>query len=173
MLKENVQKALNEQIKLEAYSSNLYLSMASWADTHGFPGSAAFLYQQAEEERIHMLKLFKYVNSRDGHAIVSELKQPPTNFNSLKEVFAEVLTHEKYISQSINDLVGICYDQREFTTANFLQWYVNEQIEEESTAKTILDRLNLLGDDLSKLYMFDRDLVNIRSEIQTASSQNA
>jgi len=170
MLKEKVEKAINEQIKREAYSSNLYLSMASWADTHGFPGSAEFLYVQAEEERIHMLKLFKYVNDREGQAVVSELQQPPKDFNSIKDVFQEVLTHEKYISESINDLVGICYDERDFTTSNFLQWYVNEQIEEETTAKTILDRIHLLGEDHSKLYVFDRDIKTIRAELQKTAT---
>jgi len=170
MLSEKVQKAINEQIKREAYSSNLYLAMASWAEVNGYKGSSDFLYIQAEEERIHMLKLFRYVNDREGHAEVSELEKPPMVFTSIKTVFEEVLKHEKYISKSINDLVGICYDERDFTTVNFLQWYVNEQIEEEANAKAIIDRLELLGNDKSQLYIFDRDIVTIRQ--QTAAAAN-
>jgi len=168
MLNKNVEKALNEQIERESFSSNLYLAMASWADTNGYPGSAEFLYVQAEEERLHMLKIFRFINNREGKAVVPALKQPEHQFNSIKAVFQEVLGHEKFISDSINKLVGICIDERDFTTVNFLQWYVNEQIEEENTARTIVDRLNLLGDDKVQLYMFDRDLKTVRQSATSA-----
>ncbi len=158
MLKEKVQIALNKQIELEAYSSQLYLSMASWAEKNGFNGSSQFLYVHADEERIHMLKLFHYINDREGHAIVPALQQPPFNFESIKAIFQEILTHEKMISESINNLVGICVDEKDFTTQNFLQWYVSEQIEEENMAKTNLDKLILLGDDKATMYMFDKDM---------------
>jgi len=164
MLSKNVENALNEQVTREFFSSNLYLSMASWAESNGFSGSAQFLYQQAEEERIHALKLFKYINMREGHAMVDALQKPEFSFTTIQEIFKKVLEHEKYISKSINDLVGVCMDERDFTTANFLQWYVNEQIEEENTARGILDRLMLIGDDKGKLYMFDRDITTIRAE---------
>ncbi len=94
MLTEKVEKALNEQITLEAYSSQLYLSMASWAEKNGYNGSAQFLYEHADEERGHMLKLFHYINDRDGHAIVPALDKPPHKFDSIKAVFVEVLNHE-------------------------------------------------------------------------------
>jgi len=158
MLIKNVEKALNEQITLEAYSSQLYLSMASWAEKNGYNGSAQFLYEHADEEREHMLKLFHYINDRDGHAIVPALDKPPHEFDSIKAVFTEVLNHEKMISASINDLVGICIDERDYTTQNFLQWYVSEQIEEENLAKTNLDKLTLLGDDKANMYMFDKEM---------------
>jgi ferritin len=169
MLSEKVQKAINEQIKKEAYSSNLYLAMASWAEVKGFKGSADFLYVQAEEERLHMLMLFKHVNERDGFAEVSELEKPPIDFASIKGVFEDVLKHEKYISKSINDLVGVCYDERDFTSINFLQWFVNEQIEEEANARAILDRLELLGNDKTQLYIFDRDINTIRQQNATTN----
>jgi len=158
MLKEKVEKALNAQLKLEAYSSQLYLSMASWAEKNGYNGSAQFLYKHADEEREHMLKLFHYINDRDGHAIVPALDKPPHKFDSIKAVFEEVLNHEKMISASINDLVGTCSDERDYTTQNFLQWYVSEQIEEENLAKTNLDKLMLLGDDKANMYMFDKEM---------------
>jgi len=162
MLKAKVEKALNEQIHKEIFSSQLYLSMASWCEVNGYAGCASWLYEQADEERLHMLKIFKYVNDRGGRAIVTGIDQPQAEFQSAKEIFEKVLEHEMFISASINDLVGVCVDEKDFTTNSFLQWYVNEQIEEESTAKTLLDQLNLLGDDKAKMYLFDRDIVNFR-----------
>lgn len=164
MLKEKVEKALNEQVEREGFSSQLYLAMASWCEVNGYPGSASWLYVQADEERMHMLKLFKYINDRGGSAIVSGFDKPQEQFESAKDIFEKVLEHELYISQSINELVGVCVDEKDYTTNNFLQWYVNEQIEEESTAKTLLDQLNLLGDDKARMYMFDRDIANFRKE---------
>lgn len=158
MLTEKVEKALNEQIELEAYSSQIYLAMASWAEKNGYNGSAEFLYTHADEEREHMLKLFHYINDRDGHAIVPELKQPPVEFDSIKSVFQSILDHEKVVSKRINDLVGICVDEKDYTTQNFLQWFVAEQIEEENLSKNILDKLKLLGDAKNNMYLFDRDM---------------
>jgi ferritin len=99
-----------------------------------------------------MLKLFHYINDRDGYAIVPSLKQPPFEFDSIKAVFQEILSHEKMISGKINDLVAICAEERDYTTQNFLQWFVSEQIEEENLAKTNLDKLNLLGDAKANMY---------------------
>lgn len=162
MLKEKVEKALNEQITKEMYSSQLYLAMASWAEINGYSGSAQFLLEQADEERMHMLKIFNFVNERGGHAIVAAVEAPPAKFKSIADIFKQVLQHEKYVSESINEIVGICMDERDFTTNNFMQWFVEEQIEEEANAQKILDRLNLLGDDKARMYMFDRDMGSIR-----------
>lgn len=162
MLHNKVEEALNLQVEREFFSSQLYLSMASWAETNGYEGSANFLYEQADEERMHALKLMHYINDREGHALVSALEKPEQSFKSIRDVFEQVLEHEKFVSQSINDLVAICIEQRDYTTQNFLQWYVTEQIEEESTARNILDKLNMLGDDKAKMYLFDRDVNNMR-----------
>lgn len=158
MFNKKVEEAINQQIEKEAYSSQLYLAMASWAHNHGYSGSSTFLYLQAEEERMHMLKLFKYINDRGGHAIVPKVDQPPTEFESIKKIYHQVLEHERYITASINNLVGICIDERDFTTNMFLQWYVQEQIEEEANAQGIIDRLHLMGNDASLMYMFDKDM---------------
>ncbi len=171
MLKERVEQALNKQIEKEAYSSQLYLAMASWAEKNGYNGAAQFLYHHADEEREHMLKLFHYINDRDGHAIVSALEQPPVNFDSLKAVFEGVLAHEKMITESINELVGICIEEKDYTTQNFLQWYVTEQIEEETLAKTNLDKLALLGDDKANMYMFDKDLAEMAASFGAAEAE--
>jgi len=163
MISKKIEDTLNNQIALEGYSSQLYLAMASWAEKSGYNSTAKFLYTHAEEERMHMLKLFSYINDRGGHAIVPGVEQPPHDFNSVFDVFKQIYEHEVMISKSINDLVGICVDERDFTTQNFLQWYVNEQIEEENIARNILDKLELLGDDKARLFLFERDLDTITS----------
>jgi len=161
MLSPKVTTALNKQIELEASSSQYYLAMASWAETQGLNGISAFLYTHADEERMHMLKLIKFVNERGGHGLVPALKQPPANFKSVKNVFEEVLKHEIKVTSEINKLVEITLKEKDYTTHNFLQWYVSEQIEEESLARQIVDKLKLVGDDKGGLYFFDRDLEGI------------
>ena len=161
MVSKKVEAALNKQIEFEAASSQYYLAMASWAETEGLTGVAEFLYAQSDEERMHMLKLIKYVNERGGHALVPALKQQPQKFKSIQYVFEEVLEHEVFVSTEINGLVEICLKEKDYTTHNFLQWYVAEQIEEEALARRILDKLKLIGDDKGGMYLFDRDLPGI------------
>jgi ferritin len=158
MLSESMEKALNKQIKVEAESSQIYLAMASWAEVQGLEGIAEFMYAQSDEERQHMLKFFKYINERGGHSVVSELTKPATKFGSVKEMFGTLLKHEIYVSQTINELVHTALQEKDYATHNFLQWYVAEQIEEEAQARTILDKINLIGDAKSGLYMFDNDI---------------
>jgi len=158
MLKASIEKALNKQIQIEAESSQIYLSMASWAEKQGFEGVAAFMYAHSDEERFHMLKLMKFVNERGGHAQVSALKAPPLSFGSFKEMFKTLFDHEVMVSQSINDLVEIALSEKDHASHNFLQWYVSEQIEEEALARNILDKINLIGDDKGGFYLFDNDI---------------
>ena len=158
MLSKNIEKALNDQIKLEAESSQVYLAMASWAEIQGFEGVASFMYKHSDEERMHMLKLAKFVNERGGHAKVSALKAPPVSFGSFKEMFKTLFDHEVMVSNKINELVDITLKLKDYATHNFLQWYVSEQIEEEALARNILDKINLIGDDKGGLYLFDNDV---------------
>lgn len=158
MLSKNIEIALNKQIRIEAESSQTYLSMACWAEIHGLEGISQFMYAQSEEERIHMLKLIKYVNERGASAEISDLKAPKNNYKTFKEMFKELYKHEVFVSESINELVHITFSEKDYATHNFLQWYVAEQIEEEATAKTILDKINLIGDDKGGLYLFDKDI---------------
>jgi ferritin len=160
MLPKKVEEILNVQIKKEDYSSQLYLSMASWAENNGFEGVSNWLYAQVEEERIHMLKLVKYVNERDGVAVIPGIEAPPSDFENIFVVFDKVLAHEKYISGSINEIVAVCIAENDYTTQSWIQWFVNEQIEEESSVKAIIDKLKLLGEN--NLYMFDRDIISMR-----------
>lgn len=161
MLSQNIEAVLNKQIRIEAESSQVYLSMACWAENQGLEGVAQFMYKQSDEERMHMLKLVKYVNERGGHAVVTDLKAPKTKYGTMKEMFEELYTHELFVSNSINELVHVTFQEKDYATHNFLQWYVAEQIEEEAQAKTILDKINLIGDDKGGLYLFDRDIQQI------------
>ena len=159
-MNNRVESALNDQIKKEASSSQYYLAMASWAENNGLNGTAKFMYTHSDEERFHMLKLVKFVNERGGTAIIPSIDQPPVKFKDLKNVFELLLEHEIGVTTSINNLVDICLQEKDYTTHNFVQWYVSEQLEEEALARTILDKLKLIGSDNSGMYMFDRDLEN-------------
>ncbi len=172
MLSKNIEAVLNKQIRIEAESSQVYLSMACWAENQGLEGVAQFMYKQSDEERMHMLKLVKYINERGGHAIVTDLKAPKTTFGTMKEMFEELYQHELFVSNSINELVHVTFDEKDYATHNFLQWYVAEQIEEEAQAKTILDKINLIGDDKGGLYLFDRDIQQITVKSSIGISNN-
>ncbi len=167
MLKDVIQDALNNQVVIEAQSSQVYLSMACWAETQGFEGVAQFMYAHSDEERMHMLKLVKFINERGGHAKISALKAPPVEFGSFKEMFQELLNHEIAVSESINNLVDVSLQEKDYATHNFLQWYVAEQIEEEALARNILDKINLIGDDKGGFYLFDNDIKQLITEDNT------
>ena len=165
MLKSKIEKALNKQVELEASSSQFYLSMASWTESQGLTGTSNFLYHHSEEERMHMLKLIKFINERGGKSIIPSLIKPPSSFDSLKSVFESLLEHELNVTDSINNVVDLCLSEKDYTTHNFMQWYVAEQLEEEALARTILDKLNMVGNDKGGLYMFDRDLDQMVKEM--------
>lgn len=168
MLSKTIQEAVNKQIKVEADSSQIYLAMASWAEVQGFEGISAFMYKQSDEERMHMLKLVKYANQRGGEAKIPSVFEPVLDCSSFKALFTQLYEHEVMVSQSINELVHISLNEKDYATHNFLQWYVSEQIEEEATARTILDKINLIGDDKGGLYLFDNDMKNFSGAQPTA-----
>ncbi|HSC53706.1 MAG TPA: ferritin [Phnomibacter sp.] len=162
MLSEKMKQGLNAQIALEAQSSQAYLAMASWAEIQpGLDGVTAFFYRHSDEERMHMLKLIGYVNERGGFAVVPPLEQPVLTYPSLRHAFSSLLQHEMHVSASINDLVDTALQEKDYATHNFLQWYVAEQIEEEQLARKLNDKLELIADDKSGLYLFDRDILNV------------
>jgi ferritin len=167
MLSPKIEKALNQQVKLEAESSQVYLAMASWAEAEGYSGVAAFLYKHSDEERLHMLKLIKFINERGGHGVVAALGAPSAKYKGVKELFQQVLDHEVLVSNEINKLVDACQKEKDYTTHHFLQWYVSEQIEEEALARQILDKLKLIGGDKSGMYFFDRDIAGLGAAEKT------
>jgi len=167
MLSKKVEDILNVQVDKEGYSSHLYLSMAVWAETKGLGGIADWLYAQAEEERVHMLKLVRYINERDGKAAIIAVGEPPTEFGTVREMFDKVLEHEQFISGSINEIVQVCIDENDHTTNNWIQWFVTEQIEEEASVKGLIDKLKLVGEH--NMYMFDRDILGMRGGGEAAA----
>lgn len=158
MIKQSILDALNNQVEAEATASQLYLAMASWADSRGLEGISEFLFAHSDEERMHMLKLVRFVNERGGRAIIPSLPMPKQDFTNLNEIFELLLEHEVKVSEKINDIVDLTLSEKDYTTHNFLQWYVSEQIEEERLARIILDKLKLIGDDKGGMYLFDRDI---------------
>jgi ferritin len=158
MVSKKVEKAINEQIKKEEYSSRLYLAMASWCHKNGFPGAAAFLYKHAEEERMHQLKFVHFLNDRGGYSVLQNIEQPPSEYKTLQAIFKDILKHEQYITASINDLYHLCTTEKDYTVANFLQWFITEQVEEENLVNSVLDKMNLVGNDKAGLFHIDKEL---------------
>lgn len=165
MLSQAMKDALNNQVLMEAQSSQAYLAMASWAEIQpGLKGVTQFFFRHADEERMHMLKLVHYINERGGFAVIPALQQPALTFVSLKKAFEELMSHELKVSESINNLVELALREKDYATHNFLQWYVMEQMEEERLARECNDKLEMIGDDKSGLYLFDRDIMTIDKE---------
>ncbi|MFH0843092.1 MAG: ferritin [Bacteroidota bacterium] len=169
MLKKKVEDICNRQVEREGYSSNLYLAMAAWAENSGYSGIAEWLYAQAEEERMHMMKFIKYINERGGKVVVPEFKKPPVDFKGVDEMFRDVLKHEEFITESINDIVALTLAEKDFNTHNFVQWFVNEQVEEEANVMAIRDKLKLLGKN--NMYQFDRDIMSLRDSEKPAATE--
>ena len=153
-----VEAACNQQIQKEEYSSRLYLAMAMWAEANGYPGAATFLFEHAEEERLHMMKLIHFVNDRGGKAELLNVEVPPLDYESVLDIFLQIKEHEEYITKSINELYGVTVAEKDYTTGNFLQWYITEQIEEESLFNTILDKIKLVGTDHAGMFHIDKEL---------------
>ncbi len=161
MISASMEKSLNQQIELECYASFLYLAMASWCEKEGLEGCAAFMQRQSDEEREHMMRIFHYINEVGEHALTPGVKQPPHSWNSVQELLNEVYKHEQKVTASINLLVAQSYDEKDHATLNFLQWYVEEQREEEALMRTITDRIKLIGDGPQSLYYIDKELQKI------------
>jgi ferritin len=163
MLSNTLTKALNEQINLEFYSSNLYLQMSSWCIQHGLDGCGNFFRQHADEEKMHMQKLFDYVNETGSYAVIGSIKSVQAEFTSVVEIFEETYKHEQFITEQINGLVNIAFKESDFSTFNFLQWYVAEQHEEEQLFKAILDKVELIGTEGNGLFFIDKEIEKMHS----------
>jgi ferritin len=168
MLSKNIQDALNKQTGEESYASSYYLSMASWADKAGLRGCAKFLYAHSEAERVHMMKLFRYVNDAGGHALVQAVKAPPADFKSINSVMELILSHERHVTKAINALVETCLTEKDYSTFNFLQWYVAEQHEEERLFQSILDMIKVAGTEGRGLFLIDKEIGKLATLAETA-----
>jgi len=158
MINQEMEKALNSQLILEAKASMQYLAMASWAEVNGFNGVATFFYSHADEERMHMLKIMKFINERGGQAIVPSIEAVKTDFEDIQGLFHYFMHSEEIVTENVNKIVYESLQSKNFTVHNFMQWFVSEQMEEEALARTILDKLNIIGNDKSGLYLFDQDI---------------
>lgn len=158
MLSEAIVALINRQINREFYSSNLYLQMSAWCEHKGLPGSAAFLKGHADEELAHGRKLFEYLHEAGGLPVLGAIGAPPTEYATLTDVFEKTYEHEKFITASINELVGAALDEKDFSTFQFLQWYVSEQHEEEKLFRSILDKAALIGTEGRSLYFLDKEI---------------
>lgn len=163
-LSEEIETALNEQIKVEATSSAKYLGMASWCDRNGFENSAKFFYKQSDEERNHMLKIFKYLCDLGGKAISPEVVNIPQEFNSFREVFEQALEQEISVTESINKIVDRCFKVKDFTSVSFLNWFLKEQVEEEYVARRALELFDVIGEEGVGRYMIDKKIPDIAYE---------
>jgi ferritin len=164
MISEKMTNALNEQIILEGYASFLYLSMASWCDREGLEGCAQFMHRQSEEEKEHMLRLYHYLSEVDGHALTPGIKQPPHEFDSVQSMFQQVYEHEQKVTRSISNLMDVAQKENDHASISFLQWYIDEQREEENLMRTILDKIRLIGNGPQSLYYIDKEVQAINAE---------
>ena len=162
LLSSDIEALLNQQIKKEAYSSSLYLSMAAWCDRNGFDGSAGYFFKQAEEERHHQLKLFKYILDMGGIAISPEISGIKLEFNSFREVFEEALEQEITITQSFKNITAKCYKEQDFVTIEFLNWFLKEQREEEYKARRALELFEVIGEEGTGRWQIDKQVGEIK-----------
>ena len=157
-------KALNNQIAMEADASNYYLSMASWCEQTGYEGAAKFFYGYSEEERQHMLKIVRFINGVGVTAVIPQAKQPPKTFKSLESVIKTALKNEQAVTVSIHKLSELVRKQKDYSTSSLLEWFVNEQVEEEQLFEGILQKFSLIGHDKLAVYEIDKILGNMTSE---------
>jgi ferritin len=158
-------KAINDQISFEASSANAYVAIGSWCERTGYDGSASFFFEQAAEENGHMLKFIHYLNGTGAEAIIPAIEKPPGNFESLESTFQFGLKSEQAVTRSIYELVDMTEKEKDRSTYSFLQWFITEQIEEETLFQTILQKFDLLGRDKLAVYKIDQSLTSIRSQV--------
>jgi ferritin len=171
MISDTMRDALNKQIAMEGYASFYYLSMSSWCDNEGLEGCAQYFQRQSAEEHSHMLRLFHYLSEVDSKAIVPAIPQPPVEFENIEVVFNEVYAHEQKVTHAINQLVELAHRENDFTTRNFLEWYVAEQREEEALVRNILDKIRLIGSGPMSLYYIDKEIETINAaEVKAAAA---
>ena len=165
IISEATIKLLNKQLNEEHYSANLYFNMAGWCSKQGLNGCAVFLNNHAAEEHTHLEKFSDFIKKAGGQPIISAMKEPEYDFKSVEEVFDKVVKHERYITALIKKLVDKSMDDKDYITLNFLDWFVNEQLEEENLFNDIMDKIKILGDLKGRnLYEFDKFMDNLDKE---------
>jgi len=158
MLKQEMEKALNEQLKWEIYSGYLYLAMAAYFEDLGLLGFSHWMKAQAAEEIMHAMKFYKYIFERDGRVVLQDIPAPPKDWKNPEDVFEFSYNHEKEVTARINNLMSLAKDLKDYATENFLQWFVEEQVEEEASFKEILLKLKLIKNDPQALFYLDSEI---------------
>jgi ferritin len=162
LISSEIELLLNQQVKKEAYSSSVYLSMASWCNRNGFDYSSDYFFKQAEEERHHQLKFYKYILDMGGNAVSPDVTDIKQEYNSFREVFEEALDQEIAITQSINNLYGRCLKVQDFLTMEFLNWFLKEQREEEYKARRALELFEVIGEEGTGRWQIDKHVGTIK-----------
>jgi ferritin len=157
-MNDNILKALNDQLQFEFYSAYLYLAMAAYFEDQGLEGMANWMEVQFQEEQTHALKIYRYIAERGGRIELQALDQPPRDWESPLAAFEESLGHEKQVTARINDLADLAVKNKDHATHNMLQWFISEQVEEESTVDAICTQMRLVGGEGHGLFMIDREL---------------
>jgi ferritin len=163
-LTEEIEKVLNEQIKMEAEASAMYLAMSAWCDRNGFDNSANYFKEQSDEERTHMLRLFKYVSDMGGRAVSPDITNTQTEYDTFRGVFEQALQQEIAVTQSFNRIADRCQKSKDYVTFSFLQWFLKEQIEEEYVARRALELFDVIGEDGTGRYEIDKRVTKIKYE---------
>ncbi len=158
MIPKKVEEAINKQINQELFSEYFYLSMAAYFESEGLSGLANFFKVQGEEERFHAMKFFNYLNERGGRVILEAIKKPATEFKSAIEVFEMAYKHEQLVTSLINDLMDLSMKEKDFATMSLLNWFIDEQVEEEASMDNILNQLKLIDGKGNGLLMLDKEL---------------
>jgi ferritin len=158
MLNKEMEKALNVQVNAEMYSAYLYLSMSAYFQSKSLNGFANWMRVQAQEEMVHAMKLYDFINERGGRVILEPIEAPPTEWDSTLATFEAVYEHEQKVTGLINELVELALEKHDHATNIFLQWFVSEQVEEEDSANDVVEKIKLVGDAKGGLFMLDREL---------------
>ena len=162
LLSTEIELLLNQQIKKEAHSSSMYLSMASWCDRNGFDGSADFFFKQSDEERHHQIKLYKYLLDMGGTSLSPEIINIKIEFGSFREVFEDALEQEIAITQSFKNIAARCHKEQDFVTMEFLNWFLREQREEEYIARRALELFEVIGENGTGHWEIDKNIGSIK-----------
>ena len=158
MLTKKLEDAINAQINKELYSAYFYLGMSAYCNTLDLDGFTNFFHVQYQEETIHGMKMYNYLLERGGNIKLSQIDTPPQDFKSPLDVFQQTLEHEKIVTKSINDLMDLALKENDHATISFLKWYVDEQVEEESTINKLVNKMKLIGDNIGGLLIIDSEL---------------
>jgi ferritin len=169
-ISKKMHDALNHQIAYEAYASNFYLAIAYWCDSKALTGCKQFFLRQSQEEREHMLKIFEYMSDSGLFPSTPTIEQPPLEYSNIREVFDKVYDQERVVTKAIHNLVKIADEDKDYATGKFLEWYVEEQREEETVIRNIIDRLELIGDGAMSLYYIDKEVEKINQDVMAAEA---